>query len=696
MIELSEVNLLCSNLERRDIMKKVLSLVLACTMLVLAVPVFASESSGVEKVLSSVKTRIGSTEQYDEFNSSTYEEDGKTEYSFYWNQSNGDYDSLNVSADEDGIIKQYNYYQGSKSYENKPKLKEVDETELYNKACEIANKLNPDLVNEIKIVKSNGYGNLSDGEAYFNIFRCVKGVELANEMGFMTISFDGQTLYDYSITYDKDIKFEDTTGIISKEEAKKAYTEQIGMTLLYDYEYKNDKIEAFPVYMPNEKYLEYIDAKTGKLTKYNDIYYFYEENASMNEAISDDYAVSSGEAGFTDVEVKELEGIKNLLSTQQIETDMRKNKVLNIPKAYTLKRIYGYSEEDEYFYNLTFGNEKSKEFISITANAETGSIKSIKKQRKSGKNKISDAQAQKIADDAVKELVPEIYAEYSLGNDAKDGVFNYLRMVNGIPFNADSIYIDIDMTNGNITWFSYDYHDDVDFPSIENALSEEEAIEKYFEQNEYKPYYILCCSKEKQTKFDKAALVYKFEADASHSIDALTGKKKSYTWEENEEYTDISGHYSENAVTALKNANIGYSGESFDPTKEITQKEFVAFAVSVLKQSSTIIIYDDYDYSYEEQQAKRFGIIDETYQPDAVVTRSDAAVMLAKAMGFNEIASIEEIFNCPFADVTNNIGQIAILSGLKIINGDGTGNFNPDKVLTRGDFAIILFNCLTK
>lgn len=671
-------------------MKKIVSFILALAISLAAVPAFA-KADDMEKVLSSVKDRIDSTDKFEEFDTSVWDDENGIRYCFNWYSNSESYESMNVVADIDGIITDYGYYEDIDYSDRKPKLNKADSDEAYEIAAEFVKRINPQLASHLRVEKADDFGTFSSDSLYFRLIRCENGIDVANNAGSVNVSTDTKKVCSYSLNYEE-FSFDKPDNIISLEEAKKAFAEKIGIELQYDYEYKDGELTAYPVYASNEKYLEYIDAKTGEVTNLIEEEYNF-ERAEESAANYDMVADKAG--GFTDIEVKELEGVSNLLSKEEIEKQLRANKVLNVPATYKLKSLYGSKDDDKYLYTLRFANAKNSEDILVTANAQTGAVTYFYKSQPSGNGKVKKDRARQIADDVAKALAFDHFSEFVLEEDSENYTFEYTRYVNGIPFNGNKIYVEIDSTNGNAKWFDYGY-DDIEFPSIDNVISKEEALEKFFEANEYKPYYVLSCSKKGLTKADKTTLVYKFDDNkVTSEIDAITGKVKKYYWE-SEDYTDIEGHYSEKAVNSLKENGIGYTGNKFLPSQEITQKEVITFLVSVLKQSSSILISDDMDYKYYENSARRYGIIDDTYSPDAPVTRGNVSLLFAKAMGFNEYAQIEGIYKCPFADVTENIGQITILSGLKVINGDGLGNFNPNKTLTRADFAIILYNCLSR
>ena len=78
------------------------------------------------------------------------------------------------------------------------------------------------------------------------------------------------------------------------------------------------------------------------------------------------------------------------------------------------------------------------------------------------------------------------------------------------------------------------------------------------------------------------------------------------------------------------------------------------------------------------------------------MTRENAAIFIIREMGAERYARHNEIFEPPFADVTENKGYIAILKAEKIINGDGSGNFYPQNAVTRGEALVMIYNYFTR
>ena len=76
--------------------------------------------------------------------------------------------------------------------------------------------------------------------------------------------------------------------------------------------------------------------------------------------------------------------------------------------------------------------------------------------------------------------------------------------------------------------------------------------------------------------------------------------------------------------------------------------------------------------------------------------REEAAVYMIRAIGAENYAKYNDIYVTPFNDVTENKGYIALLSAMGVLSGDGNGNFNPNREMTRAESIIMIYNYLTR
>ena len=83
------------------------------------------------------------------------------------------------------------------------------------------------------------------------------------------------------------------------------------------------------------------------------------------------------------------------------------------------------------------------------------------------------------------------------------------------------------------------------------------------------------------------------------------------------------------------------------------------------------------------------GYDDGTFRPDNTITRAEAATIIAKLGGIDESKEYENTFNDVAEDAWHkNYVNFAKEKGY--IGGYDDNTFAPDKVITRGEFAVIL------
>jgi len=101
-------------------------------------------------------------------------------------------------------------------------------------------------------------------------------------------------------------------------------------------------------------------------------------------------------------------------------------------------------------------------------------------------------------------------------------------------------------------------------------------------------------------------------------------------------------------------------------------------------------------YYSEVETARSQGVVDaeERFYPDAPITRSEMAVMLVKALGYDTLAETAAGFDSPFADVSEYVGYINLAYDIGMTNGvaisDGTRAFLPNATAKREEAAAML------
>lgn len=169
-------------------------------------------------------------------------------------------------------------------------------------------------------------------------------------------------------------------------------------------------------------------------------------------------------------------------------------------------------------------------------------------------------------------------------------------------------------------------------------------------------------------------------------------------------FTDLEGFaWAKDAIYTLYEKGIvnGVSAFEFNPGGEVKREEFVKMIATLYTAEEKEAEFTDVDknawYAPYINKAVSAGIIkgmdDNTFGLGKGVKRQDMAVMIARAVMPEEAASEEK-----FADdgKISDYAKEAVYS-LKqkgIISGTGNGNFEPERIMTRAEAAVLICNIL--
>lgn len=692
-------------------MKKIVALFLVCLIMVSQNFAYANEQSDeLKNVLEQIKDRIPSTDEYDEFSGSVNTYGDSKRYRFNWSKTeaeNGDYSSLNIQVNEEGIITSYNLYKDSLYQKNNTaSINRMPSDEVLEIAKEMLKKLNPDIAASLKLSKMQKTESLYGSEYAFKVQRYIDDIPVIGNEGSITVSADAKELIGFYINYTDNLKYTAWEHILSKEDAAKSFYQNFGMHLKYADDYSSGEKKIILQYEPKKEYGIYISALDGSIIKQNDEDTYNRFFASDSTANKEEYV--AGGAQLTEAELKEIEKISGLISAADAEKLVRENDVISVDSNYVLVSTNlnrDYRNKENYIYNLRFEKTESNELekyaqiysVNVSLDAKTGKILSFNKNGKyTDEENIKPEEAKEKAENAVKVLASEHFGEnpdfiFDEDNENK-GYCRYIRYVNGIEYQSNYISVGVNLADGSINSYSIVFEEN-EFVSPEGVLTPEEAHQALFSCIDYSLWYLPLKTEDGY----KATSVYS-SYENNFTIDAFSGELL-YSSESEEllPYTDISGHYAEDAINTLAKFGVGFSGGKFNPDENIKQQDYVALLNAAFSYSQPVIIGEKFDYTRFYQTANNNGIVKkEEYAPESEINRMDAAVMLVRAIGAEDVAELETIFVPLFADVSNKKGYVAILNAMGVIKGDENGNYNPDNKLTRADAAIILYNYLSR
>lgn len=173
------------------------------------------------------------------------------------------------------------------------------------------------------------------------------------------------------------------------------------------------------------------------------------------------------------------------------------------------------------------------------------------------------------------------------------------------------------------------------------------------------------------------------------------------------QFRDITGHWAEAKIKKAVSDGIvsGYTDGTFKPNATVTRAEFAVMLMNALKPQGEGVALTFADAAKIKPwaqkaiaQAVQGGIIkgfaDNTFGPDALITRAEMASMIAKALGKSD----EAIAATDFADDKDipawAKGSIAFVKQAGIVQGKGNNRFAPQDSATRAEAVSVLLKML--
>ena len=714
-------------------MKRKVAFLLSLLMLVMLLTPLKSSAgidSGLEQAIKTSREMLDIPTSFTEFNYSVRSEGDKKIWNLMWNNKDGNGGNVNVTIDEKGIIRNYNYYIPY-DYAKKT-LPKISRQEAKLKAEAFINKVNPQLLPQIKLLDNNNYQN-NDTHS-FNYCRVENGLPFYNNPVRVEVGCATGEIQSYSYSWSDDMDFPAADKAISMELAKKAFTDKLGLKLVYNYTFTDDKLKIFPVYTLKYPNYYYIDALTGEKIRMEPGYYPLDGMGGMEKSAL--YSVADkADIVLTPDELQAVEKLSKVLNKDEVEKIARGVKVLELTdefKLLTASLNRDWQLKDSLSWNLNFrkgvkSDGSDYKYVSVTMNAVSGEIKSFylsSAYDRAAKAKYDEAASKKAVEAFLKDFNPEKFTQTEFDDGLNENVrilsgqeaptqysFSYVRKANGIQFPGNFIKVGYDAVNGKVMSFSMAWFDTA-FPVLDKVLNLDNIYEKMFKDIGLELQYK---TKNSAGAYGKIApessdakpevkIIYDLNRSKPVIFDAYTGiilnsKGEPYKEVKPAEYTDISGHYAEIQIMALAEYGISLEGTEFKPDEDIVQKDFFwLLSKIVTNYYGPAALSSDKDIDQLYSFLLREGIVKASEkEPDSLLTREDAVKFVIRALKYDKVADIKGIFRNDFNDADqispDLVGYVTIAQGLKIIGGSDSC-FNPKEKLSRAQTAIIIYNYL--
>ncbi|MBO9605037.1 MAG: S-layer homology domain-containing protein [Paenibacillaceae bacterium] len=185
------------------------------------------------------------------------------------------------------------------------------------------------------------------------------------------------------------------------------------------------------------------------------------------------------------------------------------------------------------------------------------------------------------------------------------------------------------------------------------------------------------------------------------------GKTAEVPKENNITLSDISGHWAEANIKKAVSGGIveGYPDETFKPNHTVTRAEFAVMLMNALKPegAGTELSFTDTTKigSWAQKavaQAVQAGVIkgyeDGSFRPNALISRTEMAAMIAHAMGHSTETNTATGFADDMAIPAWAKDSVAYVKQSGIMQGKGNNQFAPQDHATRAEAVTVLLKML--
>lgn len=718
-------------------MKKLLSLTLSVALLfALGAPALAAETATVDQRLAAVTAKVKTTlgldsAAYTAFSGEPREGAVTPVWDLNWSGEDGD---LAITATEGGKVLSYNLFSGaSVSPEYRPSFgaafPKLTRADAQKTAQAFLDKvLTPGV--ETAAFAENGADALSVTNHSF--YGTVLENGLPSPFTFrVSVRVSDNTVTSFYLSGDPQNYMGGLPSATpAADGAKAGESLKANFKLRLEYVLNADVKTAILRYLPESIHEYYVDAQTGKTVDLTALEQeIWDKNLTAGEGGSSAPSAAPDtmareEATLTEVELAGVAQMEGVLSKEQLDAAARKISALGLQKYAVSNVSYRLDKESGDVTATVQYAYKSGDSVyrrTLAMDGKSGALLGVYSSRpwKDGqKATISATAANAKAQAFLKEICPDQFAktapygESSQGNSV-DYSYLYAAKENGYFLPESSISLGIDGTDGSVSYYYNNYVEGLTFQSTEGIVDMSAALTAWFETYDVTLGYLavpekLDLSEPRWKPFIEMGHKYLYTQKLAYylardgwylGVDAKSGE--AVKGEERAEsaitYDDLEGHWVKAQAEKLARYGVGWTDGSLKPGAELNQLDLVTLLVSTngyrqVDDSGTDRIYE---------LAYAMGILTKAERNDsAPVTRAQLVKLLLDSAGYGNIAGLEGIFKCGFADEASIpadcYGYAAVAQALGLVKGDKAGNFSPTRTATRAEAVSMLYNFMSR
>lgn len=684
-------------------MKRTVCVLLTVLMLFsLALPVFAA-GEDLASIVGKAKSALMIPSEYSEFESSKYESGDVLVYQLVWRNPEST-KHIECSVLSDGKIISYYTYNSEDRHEGA--ISKFSDEEYISRARTWLMRVNPSYARELEFEGEVNTLSIHSNYANVSFDREVNGIRVSGNNVSISVHKETGEILSMNSQWTETENVEKNENLKELLDAETKLGELSDMRLLYRSAYGEKK--AILVYEPRVRgiMLSARDMAEFEVEVISGDDVIFEAGSGANSAMKDE----SAREELTEEELQKIEELKSLMTREEITSTIRTMAGSTIMsyniRSISYRKVSGKDEAPRYTATVSLEG-KDNAGGTVVFDAMTKSLISFYSyypERGKKYMPMSDAAMEGKAASFAKTWASDVIEKTLLSETTPaSGSFSFIRLENGIEYQQNSVTVTVDPATGKIRSFSKTWDSDMEFESPEDIISLELATEKYIEKALCELYYVPNGIQRYGGRYAREfKLIYKLSDNAPAYISAKTGEELDWNLEsrEKKEYElqkDLAGHFSESAVRAFSDNGIFLSKEEeFKPNEQITKKE-AAYLIKLVENGYFREPTEEYlDECFGE--LLRRGILRKEDKREDLLSRESAAAYFVRMKNLTAAAEIKGIYKTKFLDEASisgdMVGYVAIAQGLGLIKGYGNGTFAPKRVVTRGEFACILYNSL--
>ncbi|MGN7476307.1 YcdB/YcdC domain-containing protein [Solibacillus silvestris] len=462
-------------------------------------------------------------------------------------------------------------------------------------------------------------------------------------------------------TYDDPSKKQDESSIANR--LRDALKAQLSYRIVPDYSTGNHKVKL--VYEPNSQVISGIHAQTGEWLTVDGLSSTLSAKG-ITPIISSPLAAK--QPNMTSKQARAL--AEKLLATDMKGVQLEIGAV-DETTTETGKEVFNI----QYMYNYRNGgtgavltiDKATGEFIHYS---DVKSSLEVEEDDSNTEVKLTQKQALDKAIALVKEWVPSNAHKYAM--PVNDGFhesyndsyyFTFPRIVNGLTVAGDDISVSVDAKTGALVSLNVTSYDDVEWPAATDILTEQEATKLLKDELKLKLQYV---NHPKVGNEQHYSLAYQpvFKEGSSAVIDAKTGEWLDAFGKATSDKPKIKHPTAEEELNYLIHAGILEVNETFNPDAAVTKEE----ALKVLLKSVTYMYYSS-RYNEFELTDQSFTDITPDHALYSFVSHALKMGMLdASAKTFNPMTSLSNEELAKWVIGTLKLNKPAQLSDIYELN----------------------------